>query len=186
MSLNILDLLGKPQRTTGRSPRYIVNVPITVRFLPDTCRWSLSDGKLVHVTDSPDGPIPMSLGERKAWEVREEFFDMKTEADLMTFLGRTGVFFGPSESGCWTVADCFRCKDAILRLLKTKPDKWRLRMFPYEAVVEMLAVRSKPRVEFAWTGGQHPEHAAYSGRCRSAFRGDGDRDSELMPITIPR
>jgi integrase len=28
--------------------------------------------------------------------------------------------------------------------------------------------------------------AAYSGRCRSPFRGDGDRDSELMPITIPR
>jgi hypothetical protein len=27
---------------------------------------------------------------------------------------------------------------------------------------------------------------AYSERCRSAFRGDGDRDSELMPITIPR
>jgi hypothetical protein len=24
---------------------------------------------------------------------------------------------------------------------------------------------------------------AYSGRCRSAFRGDGDRDSEVMPIT---
>ena len=28
--------------------------------------------------------------------------------------------------------------------------------------------------------------AAYSERCRSAFRGDGDRDSELMPIAIPR
>jgi hypothetical protein len=28
--------------------------------------------------------------------------------------------------------------------------------------------------------------AAYSERCRSPFRGDGDRDSELMPITIPR
>jgi IS4 transposase len=27
---------------------------------------------------------------------------------------------------------------------------------------------------------------AYSERCRSPFRGDGDRDSELMPITIPR
>jgi predicted RNA binding protein YcfA (HicA-like mRNA interferase family) len=27
--------------------------------------------------------------------------------------------------------------------------------------------------------------AADSERCRSAFRGDGDRDSELMPITIP-
>ena len=27
---------------------------------------------------------------------------------------------------------------------------------------------------------------AYSERCRSAFRGDGDRDSEVMPITIPR
>jgi hypothetical protein len=27
---------------------------------------------------------------------------------------------------------------------------------------------------------------ADSGRCRSAFRGDGDRHSELMPITIPR
>jgi predicted nucleic acid-binding protein len=26
---------------------------------------------------------------------------------------------------------------------------------------------------------------AYSERCRSAFRGDGDHDSELMPITIP-
>ena len=26
---------------------------------------------------------------------------------------------------------------------------------------------------------------AYSERCRSAFRGDGDRDSELMPIAIP-
>jgi hypothetical protein len=26
---------------------------------------------------------------------------------------------------------------------------------------------------------------ADSGRCRSAFRGDGDRDSEVMPITIP-
>jgi hypothetical protein len=84
---------------------------------------------------------------------------MKTEADLLTFLGRTGVFFGPNESGCWTVGDFFRCKEAILRLLRTKPEKWRLRMFPYEPVVEMLAVRSKPRVEFAWTGGQHPEHA---------------------------
>jgi YVTN family beta-propeller protein len=28
--------------------------------------------------------------------------------------------------------------------------------------------------------------SAYSERCRSAFRGDGDRDSELMPIAIPR
>jgi GxxExxY protein len=28
--------------------------------------------------------------------------------------------------------------------------------------------------------------AAYSDRWRSAFRGDGDRDSELMSITIPR
>ena len=27
---------------------------------------------------------------------------------------------------------------------------------------------------------------AYSERCRSAFRTDGDRDSELMPITIPK
>jgi hypothetical protein len=27
---------------------------------------------------------------------------------------------------------------------------------------------------------------ADSGRCRSAFRGDGDRHSELMRITIPR
>jgi len=27
---------------------------------------------------------------------------------------------------------------------------------------------------------------AYSEPCRSAFRGDGDRDSELMPIAIPR
>ena len=27
---------------------------------------------------------------------------------------------------------------------------------------------------------------AYSERCRSPFRGDGDHDSELMPITIPR
>src|ERR1017187_7218588 len=26
----------------------------------------------------------------------------------------------------------------------------------------------------------------YSERCRSPFRDDGDRDSELMPITIPR
>jgi hypothetical protein len=30
------------------------------------------------------------------------------------------------------------------------------------------------------------QSAAYSERCRSPFRGDGDRDSELMPITIPR
>jgi hypothetical protein len=28
--------------------------------------------------------------------------------------------------------------------------------------------------------------SAYSERCRSAFRRDGDRDSELMPITIPK
>jgi hypothetical protein len=27
---------------------------------------------------------------------------------------------------------------------------------------------------------------AYSERCRSAFRTDGDRDSKLMPITIPK
>jgi hypothetical protein len=27
---------------------------------------------------------------------------------------------------------------------------------------------------------------AYCERCRSAFRGDGDRDSARMPITIPR
>jgi hypothetical protein len=28
-------------------------------------------------------------------------------------------------------------------------------------------------------------YIADSGRCRSAFRSDGDRDSEVMPITIP-
>jgi hypothetical protein len=28
--------------------------------------------------------------------------------------------------------------------------------------------------------------SAYSERCRSPFRRDGDRDSELMPIAIPR
>jgi hypothetical protein len=27
--------------------------------------------------------------------------------------------------------------------------------------------------------------SAYSGRCRSAFRADDDRDSAMMPITIP-
>jgi hypothetical protein len=27
---------------------------------------------------------------------------------------------------------------------------------------------------------------AYSERCRSAFRSDADRDSKLMPITIPK
>jgi len=27
---------------------------------------------------------------------------------------------------------------------------------------------------------------AYSERCRSAFRTDADRDSNLMPITIPK
>src|ERR1017187_3890872 len=33
----------------------------------------------------------------------------------------------------------------------------------------------------------HPRHhSAYSERWRSAFRGDGDHDSELMPIAIPR
>jgi hypothetical protein len=30
------------------------------------------------------------------------------------------------------------------------------------------------------------EPVAYSERWRSAFRGDGDRDSEMMSITIPR
>jgi len=30
------------------------------------------------------------------------------------------------------------------------------------------------------------DNVAYSERCRSAFRSDGDRDSERMPITIPR
>ena len=41
-----------------------------------------------------------------------------------------------------------------------------------------------PKYEcIAFVGG---EERAYSERCRSPFRGDGDRDSELMPITIPR
>jgi hypothetical protein len=30
-----------------------------------------------------------------------------------------------------------------------------------------------------------PMRDADSGRCRSAFRFDGDRDSDVMPITIP-
>ena len=30
------------------------------------------------------------------------------------------------------------------------------------------------------------ELRAYSERCRSAFRTDGDHDSKLMPITIPK
>ena len=31
-----------------------------------------------------------------------------------------------------------------------------------------------------------PRAAADSGACRSAFRGDGDHDSGMMPIRIPR
>ncbi len=30
------------------------------------------------------------------------------------------------------------------------------------------------------------QRVAYSERCRSAFRTDGDRDSEVMPIIIPK
>jgi DNA-binding IclR family transcriptional regulator len=47
----------------------------------------------------------------------------------------------------------------------------------------LLPDRIKASAEQATTA---MELAAYSERCRSAFRGDGDRDSELMPITVPR
>ena len=33
--------------------------------------------------------------------------------------------------------------------------------------------------------GPRARHVADSGRCRSAFRSDADRESEVMPITIP-
>jgi hypothetical protein len=41
-------------------------------------------------------------------------------------------------------------------------------------------------VPTASVGVKNMNTGAYSERCRSAFRGDGDRDFELMPITIPR
>ena len=47
-------------------------------------------------------------------------------------------------------------------------------------VVSALAANDQPALSKL---GIDP--SAYSERCRSAFRGDGDRDSELMPITIP-
>jgi hypothetical protein len=39
---------------------------------------------------------------------------------------------------------------------------------------------------FAFTPPNETLQGAYSERWRSAFRGDGDHDSERMPITIPR
>jgi hypothetical protein len=114
-----MDLLLGPSRAKGKSLHHIVNVPITVRFLSDGRRWSMSNGKLFHVEDSPGGLIEEGPVEYNAWTIREEFLDMKTEADLMTFLDRTGVFFGPSESGRWTVADLFDCKVAVQQLLRT-------------------------------------------------------------------
>ncbi len=43
-----------------------------------------------------------------------------------------------------------------------------------------------PRITQAKESNKQYALNAYSERCRSAFRGDGDRDSELMAIAIPR
>jgi hypothetical protein len=55
----------------------------------------------------------------------------------------------------------------------------------YEEIANYLRTRSggDPRDLYR---AQFLTQDAYSERCRSAFRVDGDRDSELMPITIPR
>jgi hypothetical protein len=58
-------------------------------------------------------------------------------------------------------------------------------------VLQEMGIECDTAANRGWktlTNGDLVAHAiaADSEGCRSAFRGDGDHDSELMPITIPR
>src|SRR5262245_24623720 len=135
MSLNIMQLFGHPPTPSGRSPRHIVNAPITVQFMSSRCQWSVKNNKLVHLPedDPPKDEIPAEDPEGyelNAWAVREDFLAMKTPADLMKFLSSTGIFFNDHESGKWTLGDLFGCQVALRRLLERKPEQWRKNLFP--------------------------------------------------------
>jgi hypothetical protein len=64
-----------------------------------------------------------------------------------------------------------------------------------EALLRVVKLSFVPKQKWRFNDGAATFNAAIadkdflsadSGRCRSAFRGDGDRHSELMPISVPR
>ena len=57
---------------------------------------------------------------------------------------------------------------------------------PKQMKASPLPIEATEAINRMFTQGKAQTEIAYSERCRSAFRSDADRDSKLMPITIPK
>jgi hypothetical protein len=127
---------------------------MTVRYMPQLCRWGISKtASLVHLPFPASEPIQIELAELNAWTTRDEFLALAGPAEVLAFLARTGVFYSDAEA--WTFDEIGEFQRVIQRLLAVPPNEWRLSMFRSQRVLTAMLNRAKYRVEFSWAGDSH-------------------------------
>jgi hypothetical protein len=98
-----------------------------------------------------------------AWDVREEFLSLKSEADFLGFLNRVGCFSAgiAPDSGLWDLKDFKGWQQVFREFLKCSPAMWPNYLFKLRAAapgfnvrlidIEVkLSVKSRLRIQLSW------------------------------------
>lgn len=116
----------------------ILGLPITVRFALTPCSWKekskpfadVKDGNLSGTTRirlrAWGKPINLDepAQELDAWQVRDEFLALKTNAEFMTFLNKTGLFTSFPLNDPWGYAEMRRWQRIVREFLTRHPLDW--------------------------------------------------------------
>src|ERR1700756_3905331 len=106
------------------SQQRIVEVPAFIEFRSTPCDWQERVDKNMTVLDKSGKHVhPTKLYERRgdwlkgkyfdAWQVRNAFLNLKSDAEFLHFLNSTGYFSLKLKNGVWSIAHLRKWQDVI-------------------------------------------------------------------------
>ena len=150
----------------------ILGLPVTVRFTVTPCSWeekskpfaNMKGGKFSgtvfrirlrarqKVVNADEPPQQLD-----AWQVRDEFLGLKTDAEFMAFLNRTGLFTSFRLNALWGYDEMRRWQRIVREFLIKHPLDWpewlNKELLEAEKGRFIVAVmkHQRPNVIFWWT-----------------------------------
>lgn len=149
------------------SQQRIVEVPAFVEFRSTPCDWEQRVDKNMTVLDKSGKHVhPTKLYERRgdwlegkhydAWQVRNAFLNLKTDAEFLQFLNSTGYFSLKLKNGVWSIPHLKKWQDVIRILVNKSPDDWLAWLKKHEKDVRQqwvaLSQHERLPVAFRWQG----------------------------------
>jgi hypothetical protein len=145
----------------------ILGLPVTVRFTSTPCSWKEISKPFADVKGKHSGTTSRirlrawgsdeSEQRMDAWAVRDEFLGLKTDAQVMAFLNKTGRFTTFPLNDPWGYAEMRRWQKIVREFLRIHPSDWldwlgsKLPEDEKGHFIVAIIRHRRPKMEFWWT-----------------------------------